>query len=169
MSDEVLQGILSGELSRLPLTLSVHIGSGLIDKGFFGRYELASFPSMQLSSRVRRRLKLRNWLDPTFPERAGGAIPVIRESLAGYEERILLSGPFIDLNPGSAERLVQKATRQRFEEWHEFAHAIGARGIIFLYSYLPIINLSFYDKRGVLVSVSYCERRGDNGFNGEHD
>lgn len=100
-------------------------------------------------------IEIEDWLDPTFPERAGGAIPVIQESLAGYEGRILLSGPFIDLNPGSAERLVQKATRQRFEECHEFAHAIGAREIIFLSSYLPIINLPFYDKGWVEQSVTF--------------
>jgi hypothetical protein len=47
------------------------------------------------------------------------------------------------------------ATRQRFEECHEFAHSFGAREIIFLSSYLPIINLSFYDKGWVEQSVTF--------------
>ena len=100
-------------------------------------------------------IEIEDWLDPTFPERAAEAIPVIRESLAGYKGRLLLSGPFIDLNPGSAEKLVQRATRQRFDECHEFAHAIEAREIIFLSSYLPLINLSFYDKGWIAQSVTF--------------
>jgi hypothetical protein len=52
-------------------------------------------------------IDIEDWLDPTFPERASTAVPVVQQALAGYHGRILLSGPFIDLNPGSSERLIQ--------------------------------------------------------------
>ncbi len=68
---------------------------------------------------------------------------------------MLLSGPFIDLNRGSAERLVQRATRQRFEACHELAQAVAAREMIFLSSYLPLINLPFYDKGWLAQSVAF--------------
>lgn len=100
-------------------------------------------------------IEIEDWLDPTFPERASSALPVLQQALAGYAGRIQLSGPFIDLNPGSSERLIQQATRQRFDECHHFAHAIGAREIIFLSSYLPIINLSFYDQGWLTQSVAF--------------
>lgn len=100
-------------------------------------------------------IEIEDWLDPTFPERASAAIPVVQQALASYQGRILLSGPFIDLNPGSSEKLIQKATRQRFDECHKFALAIGAREIIFLSSYLPIINLSFYDEGWLTQSIAF--------------
>jgi len=100
-------------------------------------------------------IEIEDWLDPTFPERAEVAVPVLQEALAGYQGRILLSGPFIDLNPGSAERLVRKATRQRFQECYGFARAIGASEIIFLSSYLPLINLPFYDRGWLDQSVAF--------------
>lgn len=100
-------------------------------------------------------IEIEDWLDPTFPERASSAIPIVQHALAGYHGRILLSGPFIDLNPGSSERLIQKATRQRFDECYQFARAIGARDIIFLSSYLPIINLTFYDQGWLTKSVTF--------------
>ena len=100
-------------------------------------------------------IEIEDWLDPTFPERASSAVAVVQQTLAAYAGRIQLSGPFIDLNPGSSERLIQRATRQRFDECHQFAHAIGAREIIFLSSYLPIINLSFYEQGWLTQSVAF--------------
>jgi sugar phosphate isomerase/epimerase len=100
-------------------------------------------------------IEIEDWLDPTFPERAAAAVPLVQKALVGYSGRILLSGPFIDLNPGSSERLIQRATRKRFDECHQFAGAVGAREIIFLSSYLPIINLSFYDQGWLTQSVAF--------------
>lgn len=107
-------------------------------------------------------IEIEDWLDPTFPERASSAIPVVQHALADYHGRILLSGPFIDLNPGSSERLIQKATRQRFDECYQFARAIGAHDITFLSSYLPIINLSFYDQGWLTKSVAFWRSYVDN-------
>ena len=100
-------------------------------------------------------IEIEDWLDPTFPERATEAVPLVQSALSGYTGKILVSGPFIDLNPGSAERLIQSATRQRFEECYRFARDIRAHEIIFLSSYLPIINLSFYDQGWLKNSVSF--------------
>jgi hypothetical protein len=100
-------------------------------------------------------IEIEDWLDPTFPERSAQVLTVAQKALSGYRGRILLSGPFIDLNPGTSERLIQQATRQRFDECYRFARAIGAREIIFLSSYLPIINLSFYDQNWLTQSVAF--------------
>lgn len=100
-------------------------------------------------------VEIEDSLDPTFPERAQSAVPVIQQALKGYRGRILLSGPFIDLNAGSAEHLIQMATRQRFDECYQFARAIGAREIIFLSSYIPIISLTFYDQGWLSNSIGF--------------
>ena len=100
-------------------------------------------------------IEIEDWLDPAFPERASTAVPVVQHALAGYRGRIVLSGPFIDLNPGSSERLIQKTTRQRFDECYKFARAIAAREIIFLSSYLPLINMSLYDQGWLTQSVAF--------------
>lgn len=108
-------------------------------------------------------VEIEDWLDPTFPERAQSAVPVIQQALKGYRGRILLSGPFIDLNAGSAEHLIQKATRQRFDECYQFARAIGAREIIFLSSYIPIINVTFYDQGWLSNSIGFWRSYLDSG------
>jgi len=113
--------------------------------------QLARYPHL-LGLRV---IEIEDWLDPTFPERSAQVLTVAQKALSGYRGRILLSGPFIDLNPGTSERLIQQATRQRFDECYRFARAIRAREIIFLSSYLPIINLSFYDQNWLTQSVAF--------------
>lgn len=100
-------------------------------------------------------IEIEDWLDPMFPERADAVLPAVQRNLAGYRGKILLSGPFIDLNPGSAERLIQDATRRRFEECWHFAKSIHATEIIFLSSYLPLIKLPVYDAGWLQHSVAF--------------
>ena len=51
-------------------------------------------------------------LDGLVPEEVGA----VAETLAEAGLRCTFHAPFIDLNPGSAERLIREATRRRFEQ-----------------------------------------------------
>jgi sugar phosphate isomerase/epimerase len=74
----------------------------------------------------------------------------------------MLSSPYIDLNPGSPDRLIIEATRQRLEQAHEFARSLGATEIVVLSSFLPIVYLSFYEEGWVIRSVAFWRAYLDN-------
>lgn len=74
----------------------------------------------------------------------------------------MLSGPYIDLNPGSPERLIVEATHQRFAQSHQFARSLGAMEIVVLSSFLPFVYLSFYEEGWVTRSVAFWRSYLDN-------
>jgi sugar phosphate isomerase/epimerase len=100
-------------------------------------------------------LELEDYLDPGFADRDLQSLASIKALLKGYAGKILLSGPYIDLNPGSSESLIVAATRRRFEQAYHFATHIGASEIIFLSSFLPIIQVSYYERGWVAQSVAF--------------
>jgi sugar phosphate isomerase/epimerase len=67
----------------------------------------------------------------------------------------VLSGPYIDLNPGTPERLVRAATRRRFGQVRRAAAALGAAEVVFLSSFLPLVGLASYEAGWVARSVAF--------------
>ena len=100
-------------------------------------------------------IELEDCLHPGFLDHLREELPSVRESLSGFEGQIVVSGPFIDLNMGSPERLNVDITQIRFEQAYEFAHALGAVEIVFLSSFLPIINLSSYEEDWIARSIAF--------------
>ena len=100
-------------------------------------------------------IEIEDYLVPQRADTVHQQIPQLQTLLAGYHGEVLLSGPFIDLNPGTSERLIRRATRQRFEEAHSFASAIGAAEIVFLSSFIPIIDLPSYEESWVAQSIAF--------------
>ncbi|MBM4432034.1 MAG: hypothetical protein FJ026_17050, partial [Chloroflexi bacterium] len=102
-------------------------------------------------------IELEDCLHPGFLDHFYAELPAIRDSLAGYQGELVVSGPFIDLNPGSPERLNVAITRTRFEQAYEFARALGAVEIVFLSSFLPIITLSSYEEDWISRSIVFWQ------------
>ncbi len=100
-------------------------------------------------------IELEDFLFPGFADQSKQKLPGIKAILAGYPGEIALSGPYIDLNPGTPDRLVRRIVRQRFDQALDFASGIGAREIIFLSTFLPIIRLPVYEKDWVDRSVDF--------------
>ncbi len=100
-------------------------------------------------------IELEDYLDPAFADRDQERLPAIAAALADYDGTRLLSGPYIDLNPGSPDRLVREATRQRCEQARRCATALGANEIVYLSSFLPIVYLSSYEDGWVARSVAF--------------
>jgi len=96
-------------------------------------------------------LEIENFLFPGFSDSEFLHNYEIKESLKAYSGKILLSGPYIDLNPGSPERLVIEACRTRMTQAYRFAFELGAREIIFLSTFLPFIYLPAYEE-------DWCQR-----------
>lgn len=100
-------------------------------------------------------IELEDFLSPDFADRSAGALPQIQGLLESYPGEILLSGPYIDLNPGTPDALVRRAVRRRFAQVLHFATGIAAREIIFLSTFLPIIRLPAYDEDWIARSISF--------------
>jgi hypothetical protein len=87
-------------------------------------------------------IEIEDFLSPTFADHLERALPELLKALDTFRGPVLLSGPFIDLNPGTAESLIREATFKQFQQALRFAASVRAREIIYLSSYIPIINLS---------------------------
>jgi sugar phosphate isomerase/epimerase len=122
------------------------VGCGIMTEHLLAaRHEVLTLPVIELE----------DYLVPPYADTLHEQIPVLQTLLADYHGEVLVSGPFIDLNPGTSERLILRATRQRFEEAHVFASAIGATEIVFLSSFIPIIYLSLYEDSWVSQSITF--------------
>lgn len=102
-------------------------------------------------------IEVENYLYPGFADEMQTELPHIRDALAGYEGEILVSGPYIDLNPGSPERLVSEAAHSRFKQASEFALTLGASQLTFLSTYLPFIGLRYYDADWIARSIAFWQ------------
>ena len=88
-------------------------------------------------------IELEDCLTPGFLDDYQQEIPRIQKQLSEYSGEVLISGPYIDLNPGSPERLNTEITTKRFHQAYEFARAIQATEIVFLSSNTYIISEFF--------------------------
>lgn len=52
-------------------------------------------------------------------------------------ERLLLHGPFLDLNPVSYDLSIRKVTMERYEEAYQAAKVLGAKKIVYHTCYVP--------------------------------
>lgn len=100
-------------------------------------------------------LELEDLLVPGYADVASEQVAAIRAGFVSYPGQLLVAGPFLDLNPGSTERLIVQATRQRFDEAHAYALALGATEIVYLSSFLPIVYLASYEEGWVEHSIAF--------------
>jgi sugar phosphate isomerase/epimerase len=100
-------------------------------------------------------LALDDFLITGFPDQAQARLPEIKQLLAGYGGEIVVAGPHVDLNPGSPDRLVIEVVQKRYEQALAFAAEIGAREIMFLSSFIPIIGLAAYEDPWVSGSIQF--------------
>jgi sugar phosphate isomerase/epimerase len=100
-------------------------------------------------------LEVEDYLDPALADRDQERLPAVVAALADYGGTRVLSGPYIDLNPGSPDALVLEATWRRFAQARRFAAVLGATEIIYLSSFIPIVYLSFYEEGWVRRSIDF--------------
>jgi sugar phosphate isomerase/epimerase len=103
-------------------------------------------------------LEIEDYLFAGFADEDQIILPRILKDLTGYSGEVLVSGPYIDLNPGSPERLVVEACERRFNQTFLFAQAVHASEVIFLSTFIPIIRLSYYERDWVDRSVKFWKR-----------
>jgi sugar phosphate isomerase/epimerase len=68
-------------------------------------------------------------------------------------QRIILDGPYIDLNPGSPEPRARELALQKINQAIRYARRCHAEEIIFLSTFLPWIGMSFYERGWIEESI----------------
>jgi sugar phosphate isomerase/epimerase len=100
-------------------------------------------------------VEVEDYLDPAFADHDQDRLPAITAMMADYGGTRILSGPYIDLNPGSPDTLIRAATRQRCVQAQRFATSFGASEIVYLSTFIPIVYLASYEEGWVARSVAF--------------
>ena len=74
----------------------------------------------------------------------------LRNSVPG---RLILDGPYIDLNLGSPEPAIRSLARERTLSAMSYARNAGAEALIVQSTYLPFIGAEFYDRGWIEQSI----------------
>lgn len=90
-------------------------------------------------------LELEDFLNPAEFSALDRRLGSARANLRDFRGELVLSGPYIDLNPASPDALVVGVCRQRFRQALDWARELNAREIIFCSTFIPIIYLEFYE------------------------
>jgi sugar phosphate isomerase/epimerase len=90
-------------------------------------------------------LELEDYLNPAEFSMLDGRYGAAKDQLAAFRGEVVLSGPYIDLNPGSPDALVRETCFRRFRHALDWARQFGAHEIIFCSTFIPIIYLEFYE------------------------
>ncbi len=103
-------------------------------------------------------LNVENPLYPNYLESDYAAD--IEKVKAGAKGRlVVIDGPYIDLNPGSPEKAVRELTSIKVDQGIEFSRACGALEVIFLSTFLPMINLSVYELGWLTESAKFWKEK----------
>jgi sugar phosphate isomerase/epimerase len=68
-------------------------------------------------------------------------------------QRLILDGPYIDLNLGSPEPRARKLAQEKVWEAIEYAQQCHAEAIVFLSTFLPFIGLQSYEQNWIAESI----------------
>jgi sugar phosphate isomerase/epimerase len=68
-------------------------------------------------------------------------------------QRLVLDGPYIDLNLGSPEPKARQLAKGKAREALAFAEACSAETVVFLSTFLPFIGLDFYERGWIEESL----------------
>jgi sugar phosphate isomerase/epimerase len=78
-------------------------------------------------------------------------VAFIRKSISG--RRIIMDGPYIDLNMGSPEPACRTLAQTKVRAAISYAVQCGAEEIVFLSTFLPFIGVDFYERQWVDISI----------------
>jgi len=68
-------------------------------------------------------------------------------------QRLILDGPYIDLNLASPEPKARKLAQEKVSEAIEYARRCNAEAIVFLSTFLPFIGLQSYERNWIAESI----------------
>lgn len=72
---------------------------------------------------------------------------------SSFSGRVVLDGPYIDLNLGSPEAAIRKIALERTLAAISYANRCKAEAVVFQSTYLPFIGVNFYDRGWIEESI----------------
>lgn len=97
--------------------------------------------------------------NPLYPNYLSGFlhkdIKMIKQQSVG--NKIIVDGVYIDINPATPEKEIQKVVYKKVKRSIEYALSINAGEIIFLSTYIPQIGLESYIKSHIESSIKFWE------------
>lgn len=75
-----------------------------------------------------------------------------------FKKNIITDGAYIDLNPGAAEADILEVVEKKIYQSTDFAKTINSDEIIFLSTFLPMIQVGFYDSAHVNQSIAFWKK-----------
>jgi sugar phosphate isomerase/epimerase len=106
---------------------------------------------------VLQKIDIINIENPLYPNYLDGSYDKdINKFLnINYRKIIIVDGAYIDLNPGTPELKVREIVRKKVLQSIDFALSLKSVEIIFLSTFLPMIQLDSYDDTHVDNSISF--------------
>jgi sugar phosphate isomerase/epimerase len=91
--------------------------------------------------------------DPLYPGYLDGDTTADLQYLRGNPQRLIIDGPYIDLNLGSPEPKARRLAQEKALAAIAFARQCNALEIVFLSTFLPLIGLASYERGWIEESL----------------
>lgn len=72
-----------------------------------------------------------------------------------YGKLVITDGAYIDLNPGTGETEIREIVKKKVRQSIDFAISVKSTEIIFLSTFLPMIQLDFYENTHIYNSIVF--------------
>jgi len=139
------------------------------DKDYYFRFSLSCFGGALLfmvgigfdinniADDVLQEIDIVNIENPLYPNYLSGNYigDTNRFKAKSIAKKIIVDGPYIDLNPGTPDIEIRKVVERKVLQSIDFALSIGSDEIIFLSTFLPMIQVDFYDNAHVSNSINF--------------
>jgi len=111
----------------------------------------------ELSDSVLSEIDIINLENPLYPNYLNNDYSTdIRHFLSlNYGKAIITDGAYIDLNPGTGDAEILNIVRKRIRQSIDFAVSVQSVEVIFLSTFLPMIQLDFYNNAHIDNSIAF--------------
>lgn len=111
----------------------------------------------ELSDEVLSQIDIINLENPLYPNYLNSDYKSDIERFLSkrYDKTIITDGAYIDLNPGTGESEIRSIVKDKIRQSIDFAISVKSSEIIFLSTFLPMIQLDFYDNAHIDNSIAF--------------
>ena len=111
----------------------------------------------ELSDDILPEIDIINLENPLYPNYLNGdyGADIKRFLKMGYEKTTITDGAYIDLNPGTEEAEILGIVKKKIRQSINFAVSAKSTEVIFLSTFLPMIQMGFYDNAHIVNSIAF--------------
>jgi len=115
------------------------------------------FDINHIANDILSRIDIINIENPLYPQYLNGNYhaDISRFLEKDYGKAVITDGAYIDLNPGTPEPEIRAIVAKKVSQSIAFAASIKSEEIIFLSTFLPMIQMDFYDEIHIEHSIVF--------------